>query len=272
MSLLRLPTHWRARRLRASRSQAAAELVTLLPVYLLLFVMSIYVGRFQIITAETVELARFKAWSVDGSMQVPSRSFFRRFENGKLNISEPNQGLSSVQNILEKALDDQSGSNEAKELAKAYAMNQGGTGLNIGRRQSRVTVNYGHPWYVTGFYTRNFQAIREHVAYVPRSLNDKDRRHYESDQVHPFLYTYARNPPGGLEEFDVFGDRDTPKIWFPHYSTPFAGGRWQYVPSPGDNYSSQPDLWNTRHQIQAPLGWPQSGTNPFFVHPKNFFR
>jgi len=244
-------------------AQAMAEMVVLLPVYLLLIVGMIYTGHLVLIRQQVVEAARWYAWSRSTGGQRPERLFLSNFRGtGRAQVSADVAVQVQAFDFKRAVLDRISGTRAGRNLAQDLVMDrQGGRGTNLERRQARVQASYSFPWFVDRLGVKEVGQSCQHVVYVhakdPRQ-SLAQRRRFRRFQPHPIELTTAR-PPAGAEGLEAYVP--SRNFWLPLEEYSFASSLRR--PDSGINHERHSCLWNTTHI----LGNPTETANPFFLHP-----
>lgn len=244
-------------------AQAMAEFVVLLPVYLLLFVVMIYMGHLMIIRQQVVEASRWYAWSPPNSAWASpnaspvevNNTFFGRFVKGRMNaLGRASVSVQRDNNIPEiaKGLQAERGSTEAKRLAQDFLMNTEGNGTNIEKRVARVEFRYNFPWFGQRFGREDIGVPNSHTVYGFRTING--RRDFTQDFNYPIM-NYTKKNVGRLQAFDI---RDDP------FQFPFENRGGRYVADSGKDHENHACFWNREGRLGRDVG------SPLFFYPYRF--
>jgi hypothetical protein len=188
-------------------AQAMAELVVLLPLYLVLFVSMIYLGHLLIIRQQVVEASRWYAWATPSSLRLSvNNTFFPRFVKGRMNAL--GSGSVSVQRSagiseIRDAIKVENGSQEAKTLAVEFLSNSRSNGTNIEKRTAKVSFRYNFPWFGDRFGRANLSVPNSHTVYGLQRIDG--RREFTKGNNFPIMRYTSRNV-GGLQAYSIYDD------------------------------------------------------------------
>lgn len=257
-------------------AQAMAEMVILLPVYLMLMVSMIYLGHIMLVRQQVLEATRWFAWQERQNSDPGSvnSKFFPRFSvekhvKGKgAGRASPRGG--SAPSFYDEVIDDTNVSgadNNAKALAKAV-LSYNDRNMVV-KRSAEVDFRYNYTTYggfVGGWGQGTTTQMDRHSVYIWRSLNQNQKRlTFKESQngAHPIIFNYTQNPPSGVS-LEAFSPMQTP------WQALIKARRQGEGPDiqgdglhEGGSHANSPTLWNIRHDLN------NSSTNPFF---RKYFR
>lgn len=225
--------------------QAMAELVVLLPVYLLLLILAMWIGQHQLTRQQTLEAARYFAWNGRSVRRITKKSFFPRFHSsGRIKVVEAKSGIfgqptfasnlstnsnqRQVDGLLDTQLIDKHTENKqsARALAKAYALNKycsanpGKANLDFSRRHVVASFQGLRIPAISNWLGIELSAKRQHHVYIIKDLSKRYRDVYNDHQdvrygrarrkrgrPHPFLTMVGKSQVPGLKPFDALSRR-----------------------------------------------------------------